>query len=77
MEKKAILRKPSAKETKLSTTKKPPPRPLSRLHPASSRKLQGLLASGDFHLHKWISNEPEVLKSVLDEKDPSVPGITC
>ncbi|KRX74130.1 hypothetical protein T06_9737, partial [Trichinella sp. T6] len=34
------------------------------------------LASGDFHLHKWISNEPEVLKSVLDEKDPGVEKLT-
>ncbi|KRY10206.1 hypothetical protein T12_8509 [Trichinella patagoniensis] len=69
MEKKAILRKPSAEETKLSTT--------TSSKPSTSSQFPGLLASGDFQLHKWISNEPEVLKSVLDEKDPSVPGITC
>ncbi|KRX48311.1 hypothetical protein T09_7139, partial [Trichinella sp. T9] len=31
-------------------------------------ELRALLASGGFHLHKWASNEPEVLTSVPEEE---------
>ncbi|XP_003381510.1 conserved hypothetical protein [Trichinella spiralis] len=70
MEKKAILRKPSAEVTKLIHAIYDKEASDASSKPFTSGQFPGLLASGDFHLHKWISNEPEVLKSVLDEKDP-------